>query len=58
MSNYTGICLVGTKIRNLVTHVKVRDPSGSELPLPLADYISRGIQPPHAELPWCEDRGS
>jgi hypothetical protein len=53
-SSYTGICVYRDS-SGQVTDVQVRDTGGNELPLPLATYISRGVNPPYQTLRECGD---
>jgi hypothetical protein len=55
MTSYTGICLIGSKDRRVVTDVQVKDPFGNSLPLPIVEYQSRNVKPEISTLPWCED---
>jgi hypothetical protein len=57
MTSYTGKCLLGSKAKNVVTDVQVVDSAGNSLPLPLPDYLARGVKPDYKTLPWCEDVG-
>jgi hypothetical protein len=57
MTSYTGKCLFGIKAKNDVTDVQVVDTAGNSIPLPLPDYLARGVKPDYETLPWCEDVG-
>jgi hypothetical protein len=52
-SSYTGICVYRHPTSGEVTDVQVRDTGGNELPLPIEDYIERGVEPPWQSLPDC-----
>jgi hypothetical protein len=54
-SGYTGLFLIGDKAANRITHVQVVNTDGNSIPLPLADYVARGIQPDYKTLPWREN---
>jgi hypothetical protein len=52
-SSYTGICLHRDPSTGDVTDVQVTDSGGNELPLPIHDYIARGVTPAWETLPDC-----
>ena len=54
-SNYLGVHLIGNKATRKITDVAVVDIGGSTIPLPLVEYINRGVEPPYQTLPWEED---
>jgi hypothetical protein len=53
MTSYTGICVLRHSPNGQVTDVQVRDTGGNELPLPISEYLSRGVMPPYQTLPDC-----
>jgi hypothetical protein len=57
MTSYTGKCRLGIKARNVVTDIKVEDPGGNSITLPLQGYLARGVKPDYETLPGCEDVG-
>ncbi len=54
-SKYRGVHLIGNKATRKITDVAVVDIGGSTIPLPLVEYINRGVEPPYQTLPWEED---
>ena len=48
-SFYTGLYLIVTN--EVITDVQVTDPNGNSIPLPLQDYINRGVKPDWKSLP-------
>lgn len=54
-SSYRGLYLIGDQATGRVTDVQVVDPEVNSVPLPLAQYINRGVDPPYKTLPWRED---
>lgn len=55
MTSYTGVCVYRHPTTGQVTDVQVKDPGGNELPLPLSDYLARGVQPPYVTLRDCSE---
>ena len=51
-SNYRGLYKIGDKTTGRVTDIQVVDRGGSSIPLPLVDYVNRGVEPPYQTLPW------
>ncbi len=49
-SSYRGL-FVHKLSDGTITDVQVEDPAGTSLPLPLAEYLRRGILPPAQTLP-------
>ena len=54
-SNYRGVYLVGNKKTGRITDVQVVDVGGIQHPLPLHEYVNRGVDPNYKTLPWQED---
>lgn len=52
-TSYTGICVYRHPVTGEVTDVQVKDTGGNELPLPIDQYLSRGVMPAHETLPEC-----